>query len=101
MLFIFSIFLDIFFLSVTKQNKSFLIKAMLISLAVSLLLMLDYSLITGPHPQCGKDPDVGPCDTLGNIRFNLPIIVAPLVLSWTVLLGYKSIKSFYDKRSDI
>ncbi len=62
-----------------------------ISLLVAIVVNLAYSfgstLIYGPHPECGINPEVGPCDLVGSSLNFAGSMIVPTFILWMILLA--------------
>lgn len=62
----------------------FLLVTLVVSWLLTIALIMVGSLILGPHPECGTNPDVGPCDYWGRtapfIVYLSPLSVVPVFM---------------------
>src|SRR4051794_28890994 len=63
----------------------------LTSFLVAIILNLGFSftsvLISGPHPECGVNPEVGPCDLTGSSLNLASWMIVPTFVLWLIFMA--------------
>lgn len=74
-------------LALPKNSKSFINKSFAAALFLGIISILFYELFNGPHAECGTNDSVAPCDYIGRVVFDLPLVLVPTFVFWIIILS--------------
>lgn len=80
------------------MKKKFLVSSFLATAAIVFICTLAFELWNGPHPECGVNDSVGPCDYWGRVVFDLPVIIQLTILLWFIVLFAEVLGKSFKKR---
>lgn len=69
-----------------RNSQAFAFKTFSLAALLALVTILLFELLNGPHPECGIDESVGPCDYIGRVKLDLALILFPTIIFWLIIL---------------
>lgn len=69
-----------------KTDKGFVTKSLVLAIVLGAMSIVLFELLNGPHPECGVNESVGPCDLPGRLSRDTPLIFLLAIVFWTFIL---------------